>query len=132
MPAAKASPDTANDFIIRELARLAAQRILEAPVRVHEGQARLARWRVRSAGMGGTARPGRISRGGVGWCLSALDLAVVKLDAAREKYLRYVREMLRAGLASAEAILQATDACEPWFQEKIASNLAALASGSAD
>ena len=89
---------------------------------------------------GGCAPPGweeRLVRvespaGVVGWCLSALDLAVVKLDAAREKYLRYVREMLRAGLASAEAILQATDACEPWFQEKIASNLAALASGSAD
>ena len=52
MPAVKASPDSANDFIVRELARLAAQRILEAPKRVHDGLARLARWRARSAGSG--------------------------------------------------------------------------------
>ena len=64
--------------------------------------------------------------GVVGWCLSALDLAVVKLDAAREKDLRYVREMLAAGIVRAEEIIEATAACAPWFQEKIASNLASL------
>ena len=47
-----ANPDSANDFIARELARLAAHRILEKPVRVREGLARLARWRARSAGRG--------------------------------------------------------------------------------
>jgi hypothetical protein len=47
-----ASPDTANDFIARELARLAAQRILEDPARLHEGLLRLARWRERSARRG--------------------------------------------------------------------------------
>ena len=52
LPAVRASPDTANDFIVRELARLAAQRILEAPTRVREGLDRLARWRERSAGSG--------------------------------------------------------------------------------
>ncbi len=62
----------------------------------------------------------------VGWCLSALDLAVVKLDAAREKDLRYVMEMLRAGIVRAEEIIKATEACAPWFQEKIARNLASL------
>lgn len=62
----------------------------------------------------------------VGWCLSALDLAVVKLDAAREKDLRYVREMLITGIVRAEAILKATEACSPWVQEKIAGNLVAL------
>jgi hypothetical protein len=70
--------------------------------------------------------------GVVGWCLSALDLAVVKLDAAREKDLRYVREMLRAGIVSTEAIRNATETCEPWLQEKIATNLASLESGAAD
>lgn len=33
----------------------------------------------------------------IGWCLSPLDLAVVKLDAARDKDIRYVAQMLRAG-----------------------------------
>ena len=41
-----------NDFIARELASLAAQRILEAPVRVREGSERLGRWRWRAAGRG--------------------------------------------------------------------------------
>ena len=48
----KASPDSVNDFIVRELARLAAQRILEAPMRVLEGLDRLARWRTGAAGRG--------------------------------------------------------------------------------
>lgn len=65
--------------------------------------------------------------GVVGWCLSALDLAVVKLDAAREKDLRYVHEMLRAGIVSREQIVTATEACAPWFREKIARNVASLA-----
>ena len=43
--------------------------------------------------------------GVVGWCLSALDLAVVKLDAACEKDLRYVQEMLRAGIVRREEIV---------------------------
>ena len=43
---------TCNDLIVRELASLAAQRILEAPVRVREGSARLGRWRWRAAGRG--------------------------------------------------------------------------------
>ena len=47
-----ASPHLANDVIVRELASLAAQRILEAPVRVREGLERLARWRLESAGRG--------------------------------------------------------------------------------
>ena len=64
--------------------------------------------------------------GVVGWCLSALDLAVVKLDAAREKDLRYVQEMLRAGIIRSEEILAATADCEPWFRDKIAENLAGL------
>ena len=34
-----------DDFIVRELASLAAQRILEAPVRVRAGSERLGRWR---------------------------------------------------------------------------------------
>ena len=41
-----------NDFIVRELASLAAQRILESPVRVREGLERLGRWRWRAAGRG--------------------------------------------------------------------------------
>ena len=44
--------DFSNDFIVRELAALAARRILEAPVRVREGLERLARWRSRAAGRG--------------------------------------------------------------------------------
>ena len=62
----------------------------------------------------------------VGWCLSALDLAVVKLDAARVKYLHYVKEMLQAGIVRAEEIRKATEACAPWFQAKTAANLAPL------
>ena len=64
--------------------------------------------------------------GVTGWCLSALDLAVVKLDAAREKDLRYVQEMLRAGIVCREEILGAMAMCEPWFREKVAGNLAGL------
>ena len=48
----RASLDSDNDFIMRELARLAAQRILEAPVRVREGLERLERWRAGAAGSG--------------------------------------------------------------------------------
>ena len=61
-----------------------------------------------------------------GCCLSALDLAVVKLDAAREKDLRYVQEMVRAGIVRREEILGAIATCEPWFREKISGNLAGL------
>jgi hypothetical protein len=64
--------------------------------------------------------------GVVGWCLSALDLAVVKLDAARPKDLHYVAEMLRASLVSPGEILTATAACAPWFHEKITRKLRAL------
>ena len=41
-----------NDFIVRELASLAAQRILEAPVRVREGSERTGRWRLGAADRG--------------------------------------------------------------------------------
>lgn len=47
-----ARSDTANDFIARELARLAAERILEDPARIREGLSRLARWRQNSVGRG--------------------------------------------------------------------------------
>ena len=46
------NPDAANDFIVRELASLAARRILEMPGRIDEGLARLARWRERAADTG--------------------------------------------------------------------------------
>ena len=62
----------------------------------------------------------------VGWCLSALDLAVVKLDAAREKDLLYVKEMLRACIVRREEILTATKAHAQWFHEKITRNLSSL------
>ena len=52
MALVKPSTDSANDFIVRELARLAAQRILEAPMRLREGLDRLARWRAGAAGSG--------------------------------------------------------------------------------
>ena len=64
--------------------------------------------------------------GVVGWCLSALDLAVVKLDAAREKDLRYVREMIRAGIVGREEIRRAIAMGETWFCEKIEGTLAGL------
>ena len=44
--------ESPTDFIVRELAALAARRILEMPSRVQEGIARLARWRIRAAGGG--------------------------------------------------------------------------------
>ena len=48
-PEAVESP---TDFIVRELAALAARRILEMPARVQEGIGRLARWRSRASGCG--------------------------------------------------------------------------------
>ena len=48
----KVTSHSTNDFIVRELAFLAAQRILETPARVREGLERLARWRSRAAGRG--------------------------------------------------------------------------------
>ena len=44
--------ESPSDFIVRELAALAARRILERPARVQEGIGRLARWRARAAGRG--------------------------------------------------------------------------------
>ena len=64
--------------------------------------------------------------GTIGWCLSALDLAVVKLDAAREKDLRYVQAMLRADLIRSEEILHAVESSAPWFRTKITANLAVI------
>ena len=53
--AAARSPEVVEsptDFIVRELAALAARRILEMPARVQEGIGRLARWRSRASGRG--------------------------------------------------------------------------------
>ena len=44
--------ESPTEFIVRELAALAAKRILEMPARVQEGIERLARWRSRTAGCG--------------------------------------------------------------------------------
>ena len=47
--------DSANDFIALELARLAANRIIEKPACLREGLARVVRWRGRAAGGGRAA-----------------------------------------------------------------------------
>ena len=57
---------------------------------------------------------------------------MVKLDAAREKDLQYVEQMLLAGIVRAEEIREATRACAPWFQAKIADHLAALGKRTTD
>jgi hypothetical protein len=44
--------ESPTDRIVRELAALAARRILEKPARIQEAIARLARWRSRAAGSG--------------------------------------------------------------------------------
>ena len=63
------------------------------------------------------------SAGVIGWCRCPLDLAVVKLDAAREKDLRYVRVLLQAGIVTGSEIRAALTGCAPWLREKIARNL---------
>jgi len=88
----------------------------------------LGRWTLSTALPGWEERLVKVESpaGVAGWCLSALDLAVVKLDAAREKDLRYVREMLRAGIVTAPEIAEAIAGCAPWFRDKVTGNLAAL------
>ena len=88
----------------------------------------LGRWTLSTALPGWEDRLVKVESpaGVAGWCLSALNLAVVKLDAAREKDLRYVREMLRAGIVTHREIAEAITGCAPWFRERVTGNLAGL------